>query len=85
MACALQALKSKSRSPISLSDESSGGGSSFQADDSDEESMDSEWAASPEPVSRAYQAAVKNRALKGNVETIQHECAEPKYQQGELP
>ena len=75
--CILQALKSTC--PITVSDESEAGDSDFVADGSEEDSDDAQ---SPEPARRGYQAAVKNRPLQDDVEIIEEECAEAKYQKG---
>ena len=80
--CGLQV----SRGPIVLSDDdasgSAGADSDFVASDSEDEAADAE-AESPAPVKRAYQTHVKNRALAGDLEIIEEEAQEDKYQYGE--
>lgn len=78
--CDVQALKPTC--PITVSDESEAGDSDFVADGSEEDSDDAQ---SPEPARRGYQAAVKNRPLQDDVEIIEEECAEAKYQKGVVP
>lgn len=74
-----------SRDPILLSDSdvsgSAGADSDFVASDSEDEAADTE-ADSPVPVKRAYQTHVKNRALAGDVEIVEEEAQEDKYQHG---
>ena len=74
-----------SRDPILLSDNdvsgSAGADSDFVASDSEDEAADTE-AESPAPVKRAYQTHVRNRALAGEIEIVEEEAQEQKYQYG---
>ena len=49
----------------------------------DDSGESDEEADSPEPVSRPYQTAVKNRALQADVEIMEEECNDPQYKKGE--
>ena len=60
---------------------SAGADSDFVASDSEDEAADTE-AESPAPVKRAYQTHVRNRALAGDVEIVEEEAQEQKYQYG---